>query len=206
MSGAGDMVVELALPADYRPPDALAFHGRDPQPVAERVDAGRIRKGVSMDGICVLLEVTLDAGPAAAQTRCAARADGALSDAARGRLRVALDGMLGLRLDPRPFAALAADDALLGPLVGAQAGLRIMQTASVFEALSWAIIGQQINLPFALALRRSLIELAGPPAQRRAVVLSGAGARGAPAGRGAHQPQIFARQSRHAAARGADGR
>jgi DNA-3-methyladenine glycosylase II len=31
----------------------------------------------------------------------------------------------------------------------------------VFEALTWAIIGQQINLPFAIALRRTFIQLAG---------------------------------------------
>ena len=31
----------------------------------------------------------------------------------------------------------------------------------MFEALTWAIIGQQINLPFAIALRRSFIGQAG---------------------------------------------
>jgi DNA-3-methyladenine glycosylase II len=31
----------------------------------------------------------------------------------------------------------------------------------VFEALTWAIIGQQINLPFAISLRRTFIGLAG---------------------------------------------
>jgi 3-methyladenine DNA glycosylase/8-oxoguanine DNA glycosylase len=36
-------------------------------------------------------------------------------------------------------------------------------TAEPFEALCWAIIGQQINLSFATALRRSLIQLAGVP-------------------------------------------
>src|SRR5690606_7782213 len=34
--------------------------------------------------------------------------------------------------------------------------------ATGFDALCWAIIGQQINLAFASALRRELIELAGP--------------------------------------------
>jgi DNA-3-methyladenine glycosylase II len=39
--------------------------------------------------------------------------------------------------------------------------LRIVQSATVFEALTWAIIGQQINLPFAIALRRTFILQAG---------------------------------------------
>jgi DNA-3-methyladenine glycosylase II len=38
--------------------------------------------------------------------------------------------------------------------------LRIVQSATVFEALTWAIIGQQINLAFAIALRRTFIQLA----------------------------------------------
>jgi DNA-3-methyladenine glycosylase II len=55
----------------------------------------------------------------------------------------------------------AREDALLGPVVQRMPGLRIVQSASVFEALTWAIIGQQINLPFAIALRRTFIQLAG---------------------------------------------
>ncbi|HEX5344124.1 MAG TPA: DNA-3-methyladenine glycosylase 2, partial [Duganella sp.] len=42
-----------------------------------------------------------------------------------------------------------------------QPGLRIVQSATVFEALTWAIIGQQINLSFAIALRRTFILQAG---------------------------------------------
>ena len=36
-----------------------------------------------------------------------------------------------------------------------------MQSATIFEALTWAIIGQQINLTFAIALRRTFILQAG---------------------------------------------
>jgi DNA-3-methyladenine glycosylase II len=36
-----------------------------------------------------------------------------------------------------------------------------VQSATVFEALTWAIMGQQINLSFAIALRRSFIQVAG---------------------------------------------
>jgi 3-methyladenine DNA glycosylase/8-oxoguanine DNA glycosylase len=40
-------------------------------------------------------------------------------------------------------------------------GLRVPRTPTVFEGLSWAIVGQQVNLPFAYRLRRRMIELAG---------------------------------------------
>jgi DNA-3-methyladenine glycosylase II len=75
----------------------------------------------------------------------------------------ALVNMLGLRIDPAPFERAVRDDPLFGPVVARQPGLRVIQSATVFEALTWAIIGQQINLPFAISLRRTFIGLAGRP-------------------------------------------
>ena len=151
----------LELPPGYRQADALAFHARDGAGVAEQTSAesspARIRKGVLLCGIPVLLDIALHP----AQAICSVQADGALPAGAMAMAEAALPGMLGLRIDPLPLAALAAGDALLAPLLRARPGLRIMQSASVFEALSWAIIGQQINLSFAIALRRTLILQAG---------------------------------------------
>jgi len=140
-------VVEIPLPSGYRAADVLAFHARDAEGVAECVEGNRIRKGIMVDGAPVLVDLTLETNVA----HCT------LDDAARD----ALPGMLGLRIDPAPFEAAMRDDPLLGPLVARTPGLRIVQSASVFEALTWAIIGQQINLPFAISLRRTLILQAG---------------------------------------------
>ena len=148
---------ELILPPGYLLRDVLAFHGRDTEQVAEQVGPARIRKGLLQDGVAIELDIAL----AGAGAVCTVHADGALGPAALERLRGALLNLLGLRIDPLPFAAFCAGDPLMGPLVAAQPGLRIVQSASVFEALTWAIIGQQINLPFAIALRRSFILQAG---------------------------------------------
>ncbi|MCC6416005.1 MAG: DNA-3-methyladenine glycosylase 2 family protein [Opitutaceae bacterium] len=69
-------------------------------------------------------------------------------------------GLLGLNQDAEGFARLSQKLGL-ARLVRGRAGLRISQTHSVFEGLLWAIIGQQINFPFACQLRRRLIELTG---------------------------------------------
>ncbi len=148
---------DIALPAGYRLQDLLSFHGRDTESVAEQIGPAFIRKGVLLDGVAVLLEIDWSAGNAA----CTAGADAPLTPAAWQTLHGALLNMLGLHIDPQPFEALAAGDALLAPLVQARPGLRIMQAASVFEALTWAIVGQQINLPFAISLRRTFILQAG---------------------------------------------
>jgi len=149
--------LSLALPAHYRVEDVLAFHARDAEGLAERVSANGMRKAVLLDGVPVLFDVRLGADAAA----CRIEADGALGQAAQVLAQDALRNILALRIDPAPFADFVRDDALFGPLVRRLPGLRIVQSATVFEALTWAIIGQQINLPFAISLRRTFIAQAG---------------------------------------------
>jgi DNA-3-methyladenine glycosylase II len=152
-------VLSIALPASYRSADVLAFHARDAEGLAEQVGGERIRKAVLLNGVPVLLDValTLDAA------QCRIDADGELDAPTLALAHEALRSILGLRIDPAPFAAFVRDDPAFGPLVARQPGLRIVQSATVFEALTWAIIGQQINLPFAISLRRTFIEQAGRP-------------------------------------------
>lgn len=147
----------LTLPAHYRLHDVLAFHSRDTESVAEQVSTERLRKGMLLDGVPLVLDI----GLAPASASCAVHADARLSGAAQQQVREAAQSILGLRIDPEPFSAFVADDPIFGPLTRAQPGLRIVQSATVFEALTWAIIGQQINLSFAISLRRTFILQAG---------------------------------------------
>ena len=147
---------DIDLPPGYRRQDALAFHGRDAEGLAERVEGDNIDKGVLLDGVPVRLGIVL--GDSAARCTIDTAADSVLPAA-----HAALVNMLGLRIDPSLFEAAVRDDPLFGPLTRRTPGLRVIQSATVFEALTWAVIGQQINLPFAIALRRSFIQQAGRP-------------------------------------------
>jgi len=147
----------IALPPGYRVADVLAFHGRDPERVAEQVDADGLRKGVLLGGVPTLLDIRFEAGAA----HCRVTFDGPSTPALEVQAHEALLNVLGLRIDPAAFGAAVQDDPWLGPVAARQPGLRIVQSATIFEALTWAIIGQQINLTFAIALRRTLIQLAG---------------------------------------------
>ncbi len=138
---------ELRLPANYAARAVLAFHGRDPEGVCERVQETTITKCVAGG----LLRLRLDNLSA----RC--EFEGLDAHAAHG---IAVR-MLGLGQDAVGFERQFADDALLGPLVQRQAGLRIPLSATPWEGLAWAIVGQQIGLGFAVSLRRRLIQLAG---------------------------------------------
>jgi DNA-3-methyladenine glycosylase II len=149
----------LTLPANFRVDDVLTFHSRDAESVAEEVSATRIRKGMLLDGVPVVLAVDLPSGRRRSAA-CEAEID-APGAALAARIEAAARNILGLHIDPADFVAFARDDALLGALVQRQPGLRIVQSATVFEALTWAIIGQQINLQFAISLRRTFILQAG---------------------------------------------
>lgn len=150
---------DLPLPKDYDRSDALNFNARDAMNVAEQVDRTGIRKGVMLAGLPVLLDIGLDAEPGFA--RCRVLVDGALTAALQSQAQEACLSILGLRLDPRDFRKFAASDPLFRPLLKQQPGLRVVQSASSFEALTWAIMGQQINVAFAVSLRRTFIQLAG---------------------------------------------
>ena len=147
----------IALPPGYRVADVLAFHGRDPERVAEQVDVDGLRKGVLLGGVPTLLDIRFGGGAA----HCRVTFDGPVMPDVQARTHEALLNVLGLRIDPAAFGAAVQDDPWLGPVVARQPGVRIVQSATIFEALTWAIIGQQINLTFAIALRRTLIQLAG---------------------------------------------
>lgn len=66
---------------------------------------------------------------------------------------------LGANLDN--FYLMAKGDNLLRKPVSAFCGLRLMGVPDLWEALAWAITGQQINLSFAYVLRRRFVTCFG---------------------------------------------
>lgn len=59
------------------------------------------------------------------------------------------------------FYQVASQDKVLKKLAHKYYGLRIMCIPDLFEALVWAIMGQQINLTFAYTLKKRFVELFG---------------------------------------------
>ncbi|MBM6616892.1 DNA-3-methyladenine glycosylase family protein [Bacillus suaedaesalsae] len=59
------------------------------------------------------------------------------------------------------FKKSASGDDILGPISSQYDGLRIICIPDLFEALTWAIIGQQINLTFAYTLKKRFVEVFG---------------------------------------------
>lgn len=143
----------LALPPHFSVPAFLDFHGRDQHAISEQVESNVLRKAVTLDGRPCLLALDFNQP---GQVRATART---LTRTALSRQTRA---MLGLDQAVHTFEQAVTGQATpLGQLVDRQRGLRVPQSATPFEALSWAIIGQQISVSAATAIRRRFIQLAG---------------------------------------------
>lgn len=154
---ASTVACTVALPPGYRAGDILDFHRRDAEEVAERVSPNGLCKGLDWDGAPACLLVSFS--PQAATIEL--QVDGPACAADLQRLEGLARRMLGLTQDIDAFEARFARDAALGPLLAAQSGLRVPVSPTPFEALSWAITGQQISVAAAVSCRRRLILAAG---------------------------------------------
>lgn len=66
-----------------------------------------------------------------------------------------------LQTDINPFYELAKEDLILNPLINKFYGLRLVGMPDFYEAITWGILGQQINLQFAYTLKRRFTEKFG---------------------------------------------
>lgn len=80
------------------------------------------------------------------------------SPGAKAKVRGFVAEWFDLTRDLTPFYRLAAQDPLLRDSAARHRGLRLVGIPDLFEALSWAIVGQQVNMTFAQAQKRRLAE------------------------------------------------
>lgn len=171
------------LPSTYRLQEVLSFHQRDAEQLAEQVGQTAqglplLRKGLDWDGQPAWMELVWEA-PAPISAASHPATSGPLQvyatlhlpahaahpgDASvQARWAATVRRMLGLAYPSEALEAAHANHPLLGPLLRAQAGLHVPAAPTAWEALTWAITGQQISVAAAVTLRRRLIRAAGTP-------------------------------------------
>ncbi|MGE4527917.1 MAG: DNA-3-methyladenine glycosylase [Rhodospirillaceae bacterium] len=149
----------IDLPEGFRSGDILAYHRRDAQEVSERVTAAGLEKGLVWAGRPARLAIAFADGHAAFRLDV----DGAAPPEGLHALEGTVRRMLGLTQDTAGFEAAHRGHPLLGPLIARRPGLRVAVAATPFDALVWAITGQQISVGAALSIRRRLIAATGTP-------------------------------------------
>jgi AraC family transcriptional regulator of adaptative response / DNA-3-methyladenine glycosylase II len=147
----GAQVFMLQLPAGYRAKEILAYHARDPQSVSEKSEGNRIWKALHTAQGPAVIEISIETGQAWVKVHAARK----LGREAMAVLHAAALKVLALTNDVTQFENRHA------AFVQNRRGLRMPLLPTGFDALCWGIIGQQINVKFACALRREIVELAG---------------------------------------------
>lgn len=150
----------IALPPGYLTAPALEHLGREGQSLTIRVEGSAFVTALRVDGAPALLRVVLADGEAMASVE----SSHPLPEDAAVQAHAHLLALLGLSRDPAPFEKAVAALPRLAPLLQGRTGLRIPLIPDPFDALTWVIVGQQVNLPFAFTLRRRLVERTGEPA------------------------------------------
>lgn len=150
------LACSLELPKHYRLDDILKFHGRDAFAIAESVDHHSLRKGLLWNNQAACLTIHFSENTANAELAI----DGLVNTDDHCAFKNQIIRMLGLNQPIDDFEELYQRHPQLGLLIDNRPGLRIPVSASFFEALSWAIIGQQISVSAAIAIRRKLIQSA----------------------------------------------
>lgn len=156
----------LSVPEPFRFSQNLAYLANAKGECLYRIREGRLYKAVSLPdetgaSAAVVLELS-----ASEETRLAIRLWNAPeAHEPRSRLQAAavsyVRDWFDLAADLASFYQMAEKDSLLRQAVHSFYGLRLMGIPDLFEAVSWGIIGQQINLAFAHTLKRRLVEAYG---------------------------------------------
>lgn len=148
----------INLPASFDHQSVLGYLGRDPLSKSDRVAGKVFETAVFLDGQAARLRIELSDSVAFCALEGPDPSAAVSSEAHAIALR-----RLGLGIAPDGFDHLIrslpdADRLVYRP------GLRVPLTASPFDAILWAVVGQQVNLKFAFTLMRALVDLCGTDA------------------------------------------
>ncbi|MEJ8548516.1 DNA-3-methyladenine glycosylase family protein [Brevibacillus borstelensis] len=148
--------MELFPPREFNFDECLVFLGRSELEVLHQIKGGYLYKPVKVDQELILLKIGCSA-----QTIRVEFPLGIPSKQVCEKMAKYVWEWFDLEQDVSGFYEMARRDRLLSQLVRSYYGLRIIRIPDLFEALTWAIIGQQINLPFAYTLKKRFVEQFG---------------------------------------------
>ncbi|KML33248.1 DNA-3-methyladenine glycosylase family protein [Rossellomorea marisflavi] len=148
--------IELNLPHPFSFDECLRFLARSGQEVLHEVGEGEVVKLLKVEGELVLCRVT-----STGEALNVAFLNTSPSQCARELVADYMVEWFDLEQDLSGFMEMAGRDPVLKPFAERYEGMRILCIPDLFEALVWAILGQQINLTFAYTLKKRFVERYG---------------------------------------------
>ena len=147
-------------PYDF-PATALHATYHSERYAADTLEDGAYIRALELDGKTVLLTVRSVGDVESPQLQVAVSSDDSLTPADNRALTRVAARLVGAHCDLAPFYAALADDAPIAAFARRFRGLGNPQSASPFEALVLAILGQQISNHVAGVLRNLLVDTLG---------------------------------------------
>lgn len=156
-----NVCVELVPRAPYSFELALAYLQTSPSAILERIEEpGIYRRALYLDGHEVLLSAW-SVGTVQAPRLAVELAGRCITSEMITHAGHHMNRIFSLERDPQPFQDVCSRDPVFARLLRQYAGLRPVLIASPYEALLWAVIGQQVNVAFARKLKQALVDLCG---------------------------------------------
>jgi DNA-3-methyladenine glycosylase II len=143
----------LPVPREFDYELNLEFLKRSPRELLHVVDGSHVLKALKYDNQKLLIRLK----PGTRKLIIEFLNDEP-TPASKAFVKQFINEWFDLENDLGVFYDLVRDDKLLGPLAKKFYGYRIIGQPDLFESLVWAVIGQQINLPFAYTIKSRFVE------------------------------------------------
>ena len=149
-------IIPIEVPGNFDFQECLWFLDRNFDDCMHKVDADQVIKVIEIEGQQLLVSVAFYEGKLQIEVLL-----GRLQQAGVEKLKQFISDWFDLEKDMECFYRLVKNDERLAYMITSYSGLRLIGIPNLFEAICWAIIGQQINLTFAYKLKRRLVEKYG---------------------------------------------
>lgn len=156
---SADNSFKLSLPELFNYDEILYYLNRSKLECLHQVDHERIYKLIKVNEAAIPLQLEYDQEAHALVVRSLLE-EPLRADECQAAVTYITE-WLDLDRDLSPVEARVTADPILSKFSDSLRGLRIVGVPDLFEALCWAVLGQQINLTFAYTLKRRLIEAYG---------------------------------------------
>ncbi|WP_394189962.1 DNA-3-methyladenine glycosylase family protein [Paenisporosarcina quisquiliarum] len=151
-----ESTIDISPPAPFNYEECLLFLGRSEQEVLYEIKDGAIWKLHRVAGNLVLFKISHHSNMLKVEFPISPP-----SQIVRKEIAEYIWEWFDLDTDLNEFYKMAVEDPILHKLTNEYEGLRMMCLPDLFEALSWAVMGQQINLTFAYTLKKRFVEQFG---------------------------------------------
>ena len=148
--------VAIPLPEEYSHELTLAFLERSPRELLHRIESSVVTKAMRIGTNDFVYSIRYKKGALVLEFL-----KGEPTEIEKKEIVEYVREWFDLETDLKPFYKMAGKDPMLQQLVKKYRGYRIIGQPDLFESLIWAVLGQQINLAFAYALKQRFVEKFG---------------------------------------------